>query len=303
LANLTGSFAVQERALKKEDKGKKGGGILQVFDEAWVDTVSTSSVATRCRKPSRRRQLGMGSKGGKGGKGKGSGVLGKDSISSSTSKKKKSKGKGKMPYCDELGQNGVSPTAASKSSKSSKGTKSSKSSKGSNNAPAPSPTDPDIPSNSVPARVPTPVPAPVPTPVPAPAPTPVPAPAPTPVPAPTALPPGFVPEGVDCSAIAAGNGLTEAPGLSNKSYTVSTRLIVDGTVPIQTIVAALREALQSLVAPSLAACPTGTRRGRRLQQADSQIINIQFDTPEAIPDGKNKRLFRCFVVSCVRVDC
>jgi hypothetical protein len=241
---------LQSRVLK--------GGILKSVGEAWDDTarVSEASVETRCRKPSRRLQNG--SKSGKGGKGS-KGEYSANSVGSSkgkSSKKgglsqnsngnsKRSKGsKGSIPYCDDLSQNGAS------------------------SAPAPSPTSksPDTPTNGGPAVSPTPtddslnnngVPAPSPT-------------------------PGDNSILRDCGAIAAGTARTD--GGSSQSFAVSANLIIDGTVPIQTILNEIQRVLQLEVAPALAGCISNVRR-RRLQQA-TNIFNVLFGAPEAMIDGK-----------------
>jgi hypothetical protein len=204
---------VQSRALK--------GGILKSVEEAWDDTarVTTASVETRCRKPSRRLQKGSSksSKGGKGGKG---GYTG-NSLSMNMSKKSKSS-KGDVPYCDDLSQNGVT------------------------SPPSPVPNNSeDIPMNSVPAPSPT--------------------------------PDNFR----DCSAIVAGTARTNG---SSKSFTVNANLIVNAAVPIQNILSDLRQILQQEVAPALAGCVLPYTRRRRLQV--SNIFNVLFGPPGAIPDGK-----------------
>jgi hypothetical protein len=216
------------------------GGILKSVEEAWDDTakVSEVSVETRCRKPSRRLQKG--SKSSKGSKGKGlKAEYTADLVGSSKGMSKGSKGskssKSDVPYCDELGQNGVSSAPASIPT---------------NGGPAPSPTPADnsIPTNSVPA--------------------------PSPTPADNSI---FR----DCGKIALGTARTD--GGSNQSFAVSANLIVDGTIPIQTILNEIQRVLQLEVAPALAGCLSNVRR-RRLQVTN--IFNVLFGAPEAMIDGK-----------------
>jgi hypothetical protein len=89
----------------------------------------------------------------------------------------------------------------------------------------------------------------------------------------------------DCSAISAGTARTDG---SSQSFSVTADLIVDGSVPIQTMLSELRQILQREVAPALAGCAPDARR-RWLQGGDDEtnIVNVLFDAVEAIPDGKD----------------
>jgi hypothetical protein len=246
---------VQSRVLKT-------GGILKSVGEAWDDTarVSEASVETRCRKPSRRLQSG--GKSGKGGKGS-KGEYSANSVGSSKgSKGKSSKGglsqnsngyskgskkgsKGYIPYCDDLSQNGGSSAPAPVPT-------SKLPDEPTNGGPAPSatPADDDLTANGGPAQ------------------------------SPTAGDNSIL---RDCGAIAAGTARTD--GGSSQSFAVSANLIIDGTVPIQTILNEIQRVLQLEVAPALAGCISNVRRRRRLQQA-TNIFNVLFGAPEAIIDGK-----------------
>jgi hypothetical protein len=241
------------------------GGILKSVEEAWDDTarVSEASVETRCRKPARRLQKASksrkvsnreyaadsvgSSKSGKGSSKSGKGSKGEytaDSVGSSgkgMSKGSKSS-KGDVPYCEELGQNGVS------------------------SAPAPAPTSSqDVPTNGGPAPSPTPADDSIPT-------NGVPGPSPT---------PGDNSILRDCNAISLGTARTD--GGSSQSFAVSANLIVDGTIPIQTILNEIQRVLQLEVAPALAGCLSTVRR-RRLQVTN--IFNVLFGAPGAVIDGK-----------------
>jgi hypothetical protein len=244
------------------------GGILKSVEEAWDSTarVSEASVETRCRKPARR--LKKGSKSSKGMKGS----KGEDTLQDPGTSKGSKSGKGK--------KGGKTP----KKSKTGKGKKGGKSSKKSKSAKGDVPLcDDDL--NREDTASPTPAPnlnredtA---------SPTPLPnnsediptsnAPAPSPTPPDNNL--------RDCSAISAGTARTDG---SNQSFSVTANLIVDGSVPIQTILSELRQILQREVAPALAGCPPNARR-RWLQGGDDEtnIVNVLFDAVEAIPDGKD----------------
>jgi hypothetical protein len=237
---------VQSRVLK--------GGILKSVEEAWDDTarVSKDSVETRCRKPSRRLQSKNG-KGGKGSKKGGTGYTGNSVQNSSGSSKgmnmnKKSdskSSKGSVPYCDDdLSQNGVTTPSPTPATNNSEDAPTN----GGPSAPSPTPADDGIPTNGVPS-------------------------APSPTPADSIL--------RDCNAIALGTARTD--GGKSQSFAVNANLIVDGTVPLATILFEIQRVLQQEVAPALAGCLSNVRR-RRLQETN--MFNVLFGAPEAIADGK-----------------
>lgn len=234
-------------------RGLKGGGILKSVEEAWDDTarVSTASVETRCRKPSRRlRRLKTGSKGSKEEYTGNALADSKGMMMMGMSKSKKTKSsKGDVPYCDD---DDLSQTAVT--------------------SPTPVPNNSEeVPTNGGPAA--------------APSPTSVDDRLPTNGGGPAAAPSPTTPVDSsilrDCDAIAAGTARTDG---SNQSFEVNMSLIIDGSVPLATILSELQRVLQLDVAPVLAGC-LATLRRRRLQEA-TYIYNVLFGTPEAVTDGK-----------------
>lgn len=98
------------------------------------------------------------------------------------------------------------------------------------------------------------------------------------------------PVAVDCAAIAAGNATTDAPLVS---FDVGMSLTISNDYDFAEVAAALKEMLQSRVAPRVAGCPPqGEIAGRSLQESGSgtQIVNVLFFAPEQATGRESHRV-------------